>query len=215
MADQLKLKLDLHVHTERSPDAFTKIGQLAQLCKKAGIDGLAITDHDMIVVELPDGIPVIPGIEVSSKDGHVIALGVSAGIPRGLPAGDTIREIQRLGGLAVIPHPYDLWRSSVKPDLLNVRPDAVEVVNSSSLLHSVVWKRAREFARKEGLPVVAGSDSHIPQTLGMAFTEVQTDSQDVKSIVEAIRSGFAVPKGRPITAGHRIRKLVLQATKKR
>ncbi len=210
----MKLKLDLHVHTERSPDAFTKIGQLAQLCKKAGVDGLAITDHNTTVLEVPDGIPVVPGIEVSSKDGHVIGLGVSVGIPRGLTADATIREIQRLGGLAVIPHPYDLWRSSVKPDMLNIRPDAIEVVNSSSLLHSVTWKRAREFATRERLSIVAGSDSHIPQTLGMAFTELQTDSKDVKSVVEAIRSGFTVPSGRPINAGHRITKLVLQARKR-
>lgn len=209
----MKLKLDLHVHTARSTDAFTQIGQLAQLCAKAGIDGLAVTDHNVAAVELPDGILVIPGIEVSSKNGHVIGLGTSTTIPRGLTADDTIRQIQDLGGLAIIPHPYDLWRPSVKPDLLTVRPNAVEVVNSSSLFHSVAWKRAREFAGKQGLSIVAGSDSHIPQTLGRAFTEIQCGSQDVKSILEAIKNGFAVPNGRPITAAHRIRKLVLQATR--
>ncbi len=211
----MKLKLDLHVHTTRSTDAFTQIGQLARLCTKAGIDGLAVTDHNVAAVDLQDGILVVPGIEVSCKNGHVIGLGISTRIPRGLTADDTIRKIQDLGGLAVIPHPYDLWRSSVKPDLLTVRPDAVEVVNSASLFHSVAWKRAREFAVKEGLSVVAGSDSHIPQTLGRAFTEIQSYSQDVKSILEAIKNGFAVPNGRPVTAGHRIRKLVLQAMTRR
>ena len=211
----MKLKLDLHIHTTRSHDAFTEPSQLASLSKARGLDGLAITDHNTPVRDTPDGLVVVPGIEVSSKQGHVIGLGVSAPVARGLSADQTIDEIRRLGGVAIIPHPYDLFRSSVRPDQLKVRPDAIEVVNSSSFLHSVTWKRAREFAEKAELPEVAGSDSHIPQTLGRAFTLVETDSSDADSILDAIRKGSVSPAGRPIRATERLRKLVLSATRRR
>jgi len=211
----LKLKLDLHVHTTRSHDAFTESSHLSSLSKARGLDGLAITDHNIPTTDPPDGLIVVPGIEVSSNQGHVIGLGISAPVTRGLSADRTIDEIHQLGGVAIIPHPFDLFRSSVRPDQLKVRPDAIEVVNSSSFLHSVTWKRAREFAEKVQLPRVAGSDSHIPQTLGRAFTLVETNSSDAESILDAIRKGAVSPAGRPIRATERLRKLVLSGTRRR
>ena len=203
----MKLKFDLHVHTTRSHDGFNQLGHLASLSKDRGLDGLAITDHNTPIPHPPAELAVIPGIEVSTGQGHVIGLGITDPVPRGLPADQTIEEIHRLGGVVIIPHPYDLFRSSVRPDLLRVRPDAIEVVNSSSFLHSVTWKKARQFTEKTGLPSVAGSDSHIPQTLGRAFTIVETDSDDIRSILNAIRDGRVTPVGRPIKASERLRKL--------
>ncbi len=168
-----------------------------------------MTDHDILSDSSVGGEMIIPGMEVSSAQGHVIGLGLSDSVPRGLSADDTINEIHRLGGLVIIPHPYDLFRPSVRPEILNIRPDAIEVVNSSSFLHSLTWKKAREFARKAGIPKVAGSDSHIPQTIGRAFTVVETDSRDIQSILDAIRKGSVNPSGRPIKALERVRKMTL------
>ncbi len=205
----MKLKLDLHVHTTKSPDAFTPIDKLPFLIRRSGLDGVAVTDHNLLSDPSVDGEMIIPGMEVSSAQGHVIGLGLSDSVPRGLPADDTIKEIHRLGGLAIIPHPYDLFRSSVRPEILSIRPDAIEVVNSSSFLHSLTWKKAREFAKKAGIPKVAGSDSHIPQTVGRAFTVVETDSGDIQSILDAIRKGSVDASGRPIRVLERVRKMTL------
>ncbi len=205
----MKLKLDLHVHTTKSPDAFTSIDKLPLLIKRSGLDGVAVTDHNILSNHFVEDGVIIPGMEISSAQGHVIGLGLSDSVPRGLPADDTIKEIHRLGGLAIIPHPYDLLRSSVRPETLTIRPDAIEVVNSSSFLHSLTWKKAREFAKRAGIPNVAGSDSHIPQTVGRAFTVVETDSWDIGSILDAIRKGSVDPSGRPIRALERVRKMTL------
>lgn len=205
----MKLKLDLHVHTTRSPDAFTRPNQLPIIAKSRGLDGLAITDHNQTTSDLPSGLTVIPGIEVSSKDGHVIGLGIAAPVPRGLSADITIAEIHRLKGVAIIPHPYDLFRSSVNPEKLQARPDAIEVVNSSSFLHSLTWKKASQFAERSKLPRVAGSDSHIPQTVGRAFTVVDSESTEIESVLDAIRDGAVSPVGRPIRATERLRKMLL------
>ena len=127
----MKLKLDLHVHTSRSTDAFTPPEQLRTICTERGLDGLAITDHNVLAQDLDDELVILPGIEISSRDGHIIGLGLSDAIPRGLSADETIRKIREQNGASIIPHPYDLFRSSVRPHLLTVRPDAIEVINSS------------------------------------------------------------------------------------
>jgi len=210
----LKLKFDLHVHTTGSKDAFTKPSDLGSLCKLKGLDGIAITDHDQLCMEVPEGLAGIRGMEISSLNGHIIGLGLSSPVKKGLSADETIREIHRLGGLAIIPHPYDILRSSVNPELLAVRPDAIEVMNASSILHSLSWKKAINFARERGWPPVAGSDSHIPQTLGTAYTIIENDSDDPASILKAIRRGEVTPVGGTIRLSLRVRKLLLQARRR-
>src|SRR5713226_7814672 len=203
----LQLKLDLHVHTNRSSDAFTSPKQLTIICRDRGLDGLAITDHNVLSVDSSNEVVFLPGIEISTRDGHIIGLGVSEAVPRGLSADDTIRRINNLHGISIVPHPYDLLRSSVRPDTLAVRPDAIEVINSSSFLHSVTWKRARKFAEKENYPMTAGSYSHIPETIGRAYTEIESKSKDTGSILASLVSGSVSPAGRSVRANERFRKM--------
>ena len=211
----LKLKFDLHVHTEISKDAFTKVSELAQVTRLRGLDGIAITDHNSLCSNSPDGITTLPGIEVSSTGGHVIGLGLTESVPRGLSADETITDIHRKGGLAIIPHPYDLFRSSVRPDRLTVHPDAIEVFNASSFLHSITWKKAIESARIAGLPMVAGSDSHIPQTIGSAYTIVEGATLEPKTVMSAIGNGSVTPIPGTVNMSHRVRKLLLRSTDRR
>jgi len=211
----LKFKFDLHVHTEISKDAFTKVSELAQVTRRRGLDGIAITDHNSLCSNSPNGTTTLPGIEISSADGHVIALGLADAVPRGLSAEETITDIRRKGGLAIIPHPYDLFRSSVRPDRLTVHPDAIEVFNASSFLHSIIWKKALESARRAGLPMVAGSDSHIPQTIGSAYTIVESATLEPHIVMSAIRNGSVTPIPGTVNISHRLRKLLLRSTDRR
>ena len=204
----MKLRLDLHVHTNRSPDGSTPPEDLPALAKQRGLDGYAITDHNILSSDSTNEILILPGMEISTSDGHVIGLGISEAIPRGLSADETIRRIRDSGGVSIVAHPYDLFRPAVKPHLLTERPNAIEVINSASFLHSYSWTRARKFAEKANYPMTGGSDSHIPDTLGRAYTETESESKDLQSALASLREGRVTPFGSAVGMLERLRKRV-------
>ena len=171
-----------------------------------------MTEHNQLTAVLPnDDIIALAGVEVSSSIGHVIGLGIRHPIETGLSGDETIHEIQDQGGIAILPHPYDLFRPNVRPERLKVLPEAIEVVNAASLFARFTWPPAKHFAESRGLAQVAGSDSHIPETIGTAYTVIDTDSREESSILDAIRSGRTVPMGKQVSIAQRTRKLVLNA----
>jgi hypothetical protein len=192
----LQLRYDLHVHTVRSRDAHTKLEWIPHIIKLKQLNGLAITDHDRIPPPHISGVNLIPGIEVSTKDGHVIGLGIVEGIERGLSADETIERIHSQNGIAIVPHPHDPVSSRVKIAGLRQRPDAVETVNSDALIFSYnSWRSTRD-AERLGLPTVAGSDSHVPATIGDAYTILDADSDELNAVLSAIREGKVTPVGK-------------------
>ncbi len=127
------LKLDLHVHTVRSSDAHTKREDLPAIIKSKGLDGVAVTEHNVFDPVKFDNAIILPGVEISSRDGHIIALGIREMIQPGLSADDTIQRIHDQDGVAIVPHPYDPVSKCVKISRLKTRPDAVETVNADAL----------------------------------------------------------------------------------
>jgi hypothetical protein len=139
---------------------------------------------------------VIPGIEVSTADGHLIALGVAEPVPRGRPVIETIDLVHAQGGLAILPHPYHRLRHAVgfrERDAL-AAADAVEVFNSRYIFGSANQKAGRRAARL-GKPAVGGSDSHHARYVGFGRTLVDAEPE-VDAILAAIRAGRCYPAGR-------------------
>jgi len=200
------MKFDLHVHTVRSPDAHTRIEDLPSIIKAKGLDGIAVTEHNNFDPPSFSDVIILPGIEVSSQDGHVIGLGVREKIPRGLSADETIQRIHGQGGVAIIPHPHDPVSECVRIRELKIRPDAVEVTNADALSFHLSQWLARRDARKFKLPEVAGSDSHIPQTIGDSYTIIQSSTRRVEDIIEAIRKGAVSPEGHATSVANKLRK---------
>ena len=201
------LKLDMHVHTEKSPDAHTRINDLPALIRSKGLDGIAITEHDYFQPTIFDDVIILPGVEVSSAEGHIIALGIIEIIPRNLSADETIQRIRDQGGVAIIPHPYDPVCECVKLHSLRSMPDAVETMNADALSFMVSSYLARRDARQFNLPEVGGSDSHIPQSIGDCHTLVDSASRSVNDILSAIRAGRTRPVGGPTSLMNKWRKL--------
>jgi len=200
------LKIDFHVHTVDSGDAHTRPDDLPAIIKARGLDGVAVTEHNKFDPPKLDAL-IVPGVEVSSRDGHIIALNVRENIPARLPADETIRLIHEQGGVAIIPHPYDPVSKCVRLSRLKVRPDAVETVNADALSFYISNWLARRDARAYNLPQVGSSDSHIPQTIGDAYTVVEAKSLSISDILEAIRSGRVRPEGHATSIRNKLRKL--------
>lgn len=169
-----------------------------KLIKSAGLDGFAITDHDSIEgVKEMEGLSttgdfiIIPGIEVTTKHGHVLGLGVRELIPKGLPADETVELIKERGGIAVAAHPF--WLTG-KPGLVHkAKFDAIESFNSRA--YFLANRLAYEYAKRNRIPVTAGSDGHAPDEIGLAWTSVNC-GRNAEEVLEEIRSGRTKTSGR-------------------
>ncbi|MFQ5711181.1 MAG: PHP domain-containing protein, partial [Candidatus Geothermarchaeales archaeon] len=181
-------KIDLHVHTRYSPDAFTKPSEAISSAVKRGLDGIAITDHDTmrgaweVAKTCPPDFTVLPGVEIDTSMGHVVALGVAEVPRRNLPPVALMEEIHDLGGIVVLAHPFSLVNLFKRIGGLIKRVDALEVANSRSYLYAVHARKAWECARSYGLGVTAGSDSHIPDTIGDSYVVFNENPGSVEDL---------------------------------
>jgi len=195
LAKLLPLKLDIHIHTINSGDSRIIPKAVPQIIKSKELDGIALTEHNKLFKYNLQGIIVLPGIEISTKRGHLLALGLEENIKKGMPMDKTIMEVKRHDGIAVIAHPYSI---SARADLnnLNIKPDAIETLNARIMFCSISSKLAKRMANQLLLPTTGGSDSHILDTIGDAYTTVYAKSRSINDILEAFRKGNIEAGGR-------------------
>jgi glycosyltransferase involved in cell wall biosynthesis len=195
------IHVDLHMHTDHSPDCATPVDTLLDTAKRVGLGAIAITDHNEIsgaleARERADGIKVIVAEEVKTADqGEVIGLFIEEKIPRGMTLQETIAEIRRQGGLVYVPHPFD--RMHAVPDyehLLDVVGDidAIEVFNPR-VAFSAFNEEAARFAAKYRIVAGAGSDSHVVQGLGSVKIRMR-DFDGPEEFLESLRDADIVRK---------------------
>jgi len=91
--------------------------------------------------------------------------------------------IHERGGLAIPPHPYDLFRAGIRQDVLDqIQVDAIEVFNAATTLKRYN-RQAFEYARMRCLPMTAGSDAHHEAAIGTAYTILKTDDFSLKGFL--------------------------------
>jgi predicted metal-dependent phosphoesterase TrpH len=199
------LSVELHTHSSLSHDGRDPVDHLLEQASAVGLDALAVTDHDEIdasldaVEQAPSyGLVGIPGMEITSAAGHVLALGVREAIPAGLPFEATLDRVHDQGGIAVVPHPFQPSRHGVAAHISEATlatADAIEVYNSR-LLTGRANRKAERFAVEHDLPMTAGSDAHIAEMVGQALTEVDTDERSADAILDAVADGRTSVVGR-------------------
>jgi predicted metal-dependent phosphoesterase TrpH len=197
ISERKLIEVDLHMHTDHSPDCATPVDVLLNTARDRGLGAIAITDHNevsgalearRIAAEMGD-IKVIVAEEVkTAEQGEVIGLFLEEKIPRGLTMAETIAEIRRQGGLVYVPHPFDRFHSV--PDyehLIEIveEVDILEVFNPRVAL-TAFNEEAERFAHKYRIVPGAGSDSHVAQGLGSVRVRIH-DFDGPAEFLEAMR----------------------------
>ncbi|MCW5876232.1 MAG: PHP domain-containing protein [Anaerolineales bacterium] len=180
-------KADLHVHSSFSFDSSTSIRvALDQAANRAGLDVIAITDHDTLegawqAQELAGDydIEVITGCEISTRQGHLLALFLSKPVPRGLSLERTIGLVGEQGGLCIAAHPMaphvaslrarHILAAAAHPDLRRVLV-GVETINAC-LPYDISNRWAAALCRQAGLAPTGSSDAHMGWAIGTAVTQ--------------------------------------------
>ena len=202
--------IDPHVHSEGSYDGREPVELLLEHASEIGLDGVVVTDHDAIAESLraaelaPDyGLLGIPGVEVSTRHGHLLAIGVETRPERGRPLTETVERVRDLGGVAIVPHPFQRSRHGVRKRNLT-DCDAIEVYNSM-VFTGYRNRRAKAFAATHEYPKVGASDAHYLPNVGRAYTEIRIDLDaaaldsetiDGQAVVEALRTGATEIRGK-------------------
>jgi predicted metal-dependent phosphoesterase TrpH len=195
---------DLHIHTIHSYDGTASVPAVLTRAKKIGLDVIAITDHDEIAGSLkalelaPNyGVQVIPGIEVSTTDGHLLALNVTQKIQRDLPLIETILKVREIGGFCIAPHPmaggigmkslsaYSILKALRHPDVVRTLI-AVETYNATTI-DKMSNHYARILADRLNIAQTASSDAHVVEAIGLGVTEF--DGCTAQDLLTALQKG--------------------------
>src|SRR3979411_2693471 len=132
----MAFNIDLHTHTFFSGDGVSSPEENVAAAREKGLHGFAITDHntcDAITYLLEkglmredgqpvDGFLVIPGVEMTTAEGHLLCLGTILPNLKGTTAKEDRHIVHARGGLATPPHPYDLFRAGIRQAVLETLP---------------------------------------------------------------------------------------------
>ena len=194
-------RADLHMHTCFSDGRPNVRAVLDHAARRTNLQILAITDHDCIegaleARALQEQYPfqILVGEEVSSRDGHILALFVRQRIPPGLSAAETIAAIHEQSGLAVAAHPFiaagtfgnqRLAMQGVGSLIGSLPFDVVETENSTPFLGLANF-RARRYNRSHaGLAELGSSDAHIVEAIGKSYTRFPgRTTEDLRRAIE-------------------------------
>jgi hypothetical protein len=186
------IKLDLHIHSQYSEDATGSPKEIIKLLQKKGLHGMAITDHNSIKGSLealklkPKDFVIVPGVEISTADGHLLALGIKENITRNLPVEETVEKILDKSGIPIVPHLFRKM-SGIKREKLETiykKTPVIEVFNGCSLPRTNM--KTAKIAREFNLGGMGGSDAHDPLYAGYGYTLIESTDMNINSILSEL-----------------------------
>lgn len=192
--------VELHSHTHHSHgtkvlyDGTGTPEEMVRAAKQLGLGAMAITDHnhmkgvkEAVRAGKKHNIVVIPGEEVTSYDGHVLALGINKPIQPGMTIEKTVDKIHEQGGIAISAHPFDIKHEGLREKAKLC--DAMEIFNANNL-DRMSNNKAKKFASLNKLIGTAGSDAHHTSMIGHGLIEMNSkDINDADGILRAVKKG--------------------------
>lgn len=193
---------DLHIHTIYSYDGTASVPAVLKRARQTGLDVIAVTDHDEIAGSLKAlelapayGVEVIPGTEVTTSEGDLLALNVTEKIRHARPLIETILKVGELGGFCIAPHPmaggfgmkslsaYSILKALRNPDVAHILI-AIETYNATTI-DKMSNHYARILAERLDIAQTASSDAHVVEAIGLGATEF--DGHTARDLVEALK----------------------------
>jgi|GEM_PF-398219 len=198
------IKLDCHVHTAHSHDAFQTIERICQRIDKLGLDGAILVDHNNMAgmsafnqflekhYPEPETRPlIIRGAEYSTERGHVIVVGLQTPLEtllrfenKRFKYDEVISQSRHQNAFIILAHPFRM-PSRFPDEKMLKEVDAIEIYNARSAYirgHYNANQMAIEAAKTHGLAITAGSDAHLTHEIGKAYITINTTREmfDIK-----------------------------------
>jgi hypothetical protein len=177
---------DLHIHSSFSSDGTSDIETILRYtAEQTNLSIIAITDHNEIAGALlaeklapAYGLQVVTGSEVSTSEGHLLALFIREKVPAGMPLYETLMYVKKMGGTCIVPHPGARFTSSVsltKIHAMLVDAQASQVLSGMEIFNAGLLRtnsnaQAANFALEHEIGMVASSDAHIYRCIGNGAT---------------------------------------------
>ena len=204
-------RFDLHVHSRHSPDSSASLEALVAAAVASGLRGFALTDHNTVaghraLAELQRRHPTslfVPGVEVSTHEGHLLALGVAEAPPARRPVLETIAWVRAHGGEPILAHPLRRTHGVGESVARSAPGVALEVRNGHN--GKIANARAERITAQLGRGGTGGSDAHAAREVGRAVTEISVSVATVDDLLEAIRRGRTRAEGRSLGPGGQAR----------
>jgi predicted metal-dependent phosphoesterase TrpH len=203
-------RADLQLHSDLG-DGLAPPEAILDAAERAGLNVIALTDHDdirgaFVIRDLASrrGSPVevVPGVEVTTRSGHLLALWIEDEVPMFAPLAETIALIHARGGIAVVPHPLSYLTFSIGEGALRslhaaapeCRVDGIELVNPSYAGRVRKTRAAWLNARLLGAAETGSSDAHHAELVGTAWTAFP--GSGAADLRRAIAERTTTPEGR-------------------
>jgi predicted metal-dependent phosphoesterase TrpH len=200
-------RFDLHVHSRHSPDSEETVEAIAARASSLGLRGFALTDHNTVAghAELLalaprwPGLLLVPGVEVSTREGHLLLLGArEAPAPR-LPIQEVLGWARSRSVVPVIAHPFRLFHGVGGPVAARATVPAIETRNGHNPPRAN--RRAHALAAVRRIGSTGGSDAHRADEVGRCTTEVAATVGTVAELLVEVGSGRTTAVGTELTPG--------------